>query len=203
MKNSRLLSEGGRAVGAEDLALRLRDQRHTTDVRELQVLRQHLLHVSAADLVLLDDGSLQDLDAGRLSTVAAGHLADHLTNSTVDRDIPVLLVHVVGVGTGLVSEPDAVVGDDGRRLVQQLSLTQDLTSGSLSLVNLLHEVPELGAGEDLVLGEELHLVDLRDRVLLGRGSTSDDLELLHLRAQGVLLDLSESFLHHFCEVWRF
>ena len=39
--------------------------------------------------------------------------------------------------------------------------------------------PELALGEHLVLGEELHAADLRDRVLLRRRRTADDLVLVH------------------------
>ncbi len=63
-------------------------------------------------------------------------------------------------------------------------------------------LPELGAGDDLVLGEELQLVDLRDRVLLRRGGAADDLVVVHASLQRVLLDLAHSLLHHFeVRVW--
>ena len=39
--------------------------------------------------------------------------------------------------------------------------------------------PELALGEHLVLGEELHAADLRDRVLLRRRRAADDLVLVH------------------------
>merc|ERR1711862_722145 len=142
---SDLLSKSGRALGAEELLLGLWDHRHAANDRELDVGWQHLEHVWAADGILWHDSGLQDLDGRSLSTVTTGHFRKHLAHSTVDGGISVLLVHIVGVGTGLVSQPDAIVGNLGWRLVKQFSLTQDLTSRSLGLVDLIHKVPELGS----------------------------------------------------------
>merc|ERR550537_1218821 len=79
-----LASKGGRSVGAEDLALSLWDQRQTSADWVLQVLSNHLRHVSSSKLVVWHDGSLQDLDGGSLSSVTSSHLGVHLSDGLVD-----------------------------------------------------------------------------------------------------------------------
>ena len=55
--------------------------------------------------------------------------------------------------------------------------------------------PELALGEHLVLGEELHAADLRDRVLLRRRRTADDLVLVHTARERPYRKV------HFLEAW--
>ena len=56
----------------------------------------------------------------------------------------------------------------------------DLTVGLLHAAQAAHEVPETRAGDDLVLGEDLHAVHLALRVILAvllvGDETSDNLE---------------------------
>ncbi len=92
--------------------------------------------------------------------------------SYIYRGVPVLLVHVVGVGAGLVTQPHAVVGDLGRGLVEQFSLTQDLTTGSLSLVDFLHEVPVLVTGEELDFGISRKIMTSKDVAQPERNSSA-------------------------------
>lgn len=44
----------------------------------------------------------------------------HLVHGAGEREVPVLAVHVVRAGTGVVTEPDAVVVDDAGVLLRQL-----------------------------------------------------------------------------------
>jgi len=158
----------------------------------------HLDGVGPPEFGVLQDASLKDLDGGSLSPVPTLHLLDHLSDLTVDGEVPVFLVHVVGIGPGVIPEPDAVVGDLGGVLLEEFDLPEDFTTGLLLLVDPLHEVPELGPLEDLVLGEDFHLVDLRDGDLLsGLLPTADFVVVLAHVGAGVLFDLTDDFLDHF------
>ena len=68
-----------------------------------------------------DSGSLDDLDAVAAHPVAGGHLGVHLLNAPVQSGVTVLLVHVVIPSSALVSQPDAVVLDGCRVLLENLS----------------------------------------------------------------------------------
>lgn len=105
----------------------------------------------------------------------------------------------MGVGARLISQPDAVVLHASRSLIEELSHAQNLTTRALGAVDTLHEVPELGASQDGVLSEELHLEDLRDGDLLSGGRASRDLVLVHTSSQRLLLDGAERLLHHLVE----
>ena len=108
----------------------------------------HLLDLLAAALLGLQDGRVDDLDGVGARTVPASHLLVHVAY----RDVAVVLVHVVRVRAALVAQPDAVVVHLQRLLLEDLVEAQELAV-ALGLVQLLHEVPEPGLGQHLVLGE--------------------------------------------------
>merc|ERR1711959_683207 len=68
----------------------------------------------------------------RWGTGTASHLLVHVLHGFVLRESRVLLVHVSGAGTRIVTEPDAVLGD----LLGLLLV--DLTDGENLGVSLLH-----------------------------------------------------------------
>ena len=117
-----------------------------------------------------------------------------LTNGAAEGVGSVFLVHVDGVGTGQVSEVDAVVLDVVGILLEDLAGGDDLALDLADLVLALHVVPELRPGEDGVTGEHAHSEELGVRVLLcGKGSAYD-VELLD-----VFLGTSDSStFYHFC-----
>lgn len=55
------------------------------------------------------------------------HMGWYLLNSTIEGDIPVLLVHVVVASTGLISHPDTVVFDLGGVLLSDLQENHSMT----------------------------------------------------------------------------
>mmetsp|Transcript_8627 Transcript_8627/g.18937 ORF Transcript_8627/g.18937 Transcript_8627/m.18937 type:complete len:204 (+) Transcript_8627:99-710(+) len=175
------------AVGLEGGAVLLGQERDLPDDRELQLRVVHLLDVVAPARGGRDRRGVDDLDGARVGTVAAGHLGVELADGAVDGDVAVLLVHVVRVGAGLVAQPDAVVLHLVRALVEELVDGEQLAAALLGLVELLHEVPEARLGQDLVLGEEAHPVDLGHRVLGRRGRAAHNLVLVHARLQGRVL----------------
>ena len=69
---------------------------------------------------------------------------------------PVLAVHVVGAGAGVVAEPDAEVLDLQRLPLLDLLHGHDLARGLLELPQLPQEVPEAGLGHDGVRSEDPH-----------------------------------------------
>lgn len=84
---------------------------------ELDVLvREHNVVVSAQILVL-HDGGLDDLDRTIASAVGSSHLLIALLHSSQKRGVTVLLVHVVRTRARVVTQPDTVVLDLVVRLV--------------------------------------------------------------------------------------
>ena len=122
------------------------------------------------------------------STVTTGQLHVHLGDGTAEGHIAVLLVHVDGIGTGQVTENNAVVLDATGLLLENLAGGDSLTLDLSDLVLALHVVPELGASEDSITMEHTHAVERWVRVLLGWQSTTDDIKLsqLHRKSRHAL-----------------
>ena len=120
-----------------------------------------------------------------LDSIGAGHLA-------------VLLVHVVGAGARVVSDPDTEVLDLGGALLVDLKRfpsawpclfsaqtdrtyhveCDDLAIGLLDLPDLRQEVPETRLGDNGVVGEDAHAVQLRGWVGIGGQVAPNDLVFL-------------------------
>jgi len=164
------------------MSVLLGDDLSGSDQREAKVLVEVLVSIVSLDLRILNDGSLDDLDVTGHGSVSTSHVIVHLTNGASESDISVLLVHIVSTASASVAEPDSEVLDLRGRLVEDLSDIQDLTSGSLSLSEGLHVVPELRLGNNLVTSENLHSEDLRAWVLGSGGSATNKLVQVHLRS---------------------
>ena len=67
--------------------------------------------MEAAALGRRDNGGGQHLDVGAGCAMAAGHLLVHLLDCTVQGEVAVLLVHVVGARSAVVANADAEVLD--------------------------------------------------------------------------------------------
>ena len=78
---------------------------------ELQVLTSVHDVLRSLQLLISNNGGADDLDGTVTSTVSSGHLLVALLDSTEERSVTVLLVHVVSAGTRVVSQPDSVVLD--------------------------------------------------------------------------------------------
>ncbi len=154
-----------------------------SDQREAEVAGEILIGVVSLDLRILDDGSLDDLDVAGHSSVSTSHVVVHLTDGASQRDISVLLVHIVGTASASVAQPDSEVLDLGGGLLEDLSDIEDLTASSLSLSEGLHVVPELRLSNNGVASEDLHSEYLRAGVLGGGSSTANQLIEVHLNGE--------------------
>jgi hypothetical protein len=106
--------------GREDLLERLGGAQLAVGERELDVLVVELLHEGSLAVLVGDGGSADNLDGASAGTVTTGHVVVHGVNSTVQSNISVLTVHVVGARPGVVLQPHAVVLDDGVLLLGDL-----------------------------------------------------------------------------------
>ena len=68
--------------------------------------------------------------------MSSSHVPVALSDSLGDGEVPVLSVHVVGAGPGVVSQPDAEVLHFQRRLLLHLLDGDDLSGGLLELPDL-------------------------------------------------------------------
>lgn len=125
--------------------------------RELESGLQQLPDVRPLDvLLLLNLGNSQDLDAPESGSVSGGHVLVQGLDSGGSAQLSELLVHVVGTGSRVVSEPDTEVLDlQGLLLVDGVD-GNDLSRCLLDLFELSQEVPESGLGDDLVGSEDPH-----------------------------------------------
>jgi len=78
---------------------------------ELDAGNQDLLDVRATDISVGNLGNTDDLDGAGAGTVAGSHVRVASLNSGVAGQLTVLLVHVVGAGAGIVTDPDTEVLD--------------------------------------------------------------------------------------------
>lgn len=130
--------------------------------RELEAGSHELLHVRSLDIVaLLNLGDLEDVDGGESSTVSGSHVLVQGLGSLGTRQSAELLVHVVGAGSRVVSEPDSKVLDLERLLLVDGVHGNNLTGSLLHLSKLTNEVPESRLGDRLVDGKDPHSVQLR------------------------------------------
>ena len=113
--------------------------------------------------------------------MTGSHVTVALSDGGSDGQVTVLAVHVVGAGTGVVTQPDAKVLDLQRRLLGDLLEGHNLAGGLLELVQLAQEVPETGLGHNVIRGEDPHFVHGRIGLLLGGQLAANDLEFLELK----------------------
>ena len=97
-----------------------------------------------------------------------------LADCSIDRNISVLLVHVVVGSSGLIPQDNAEGLDMVGSSLEDFVDSEDLSLSSLGLVLTTEMVPELGLGDDLVPGEETDSVDFGVGVLVGGQLASED-----------------------------
>ncbi|KAH3663671.1 hypothetical protein OGAPHI_005072 [Ogataea philodendri] len=143
---------------------------------ELQVLGQELSDVLSLDIVgLLQLDNLQNVDRSKSGSVSSSKVGVHGLDSTNSADVSVFLVHVVGSGSGVVSDPDTEVLDLGWVGLADDVEGNDLTRGLLHLVQFLQKVPVSRLGDNIIRSEDSHSVQLWLRHGLGRQLSADDL----------------------------
>ena len=159
---------------------------------ELEVLMSVHDVLVSLEVLIFNDGSLDDLDGTITSTVSTSHFLVALLNGTEEGVITILLVHVVSTRTRVVSQPDTVVLDFGVSLVdlQKSAIMQrntyfvdskDFTSTLLHLLESVHEVPVTGLSSDSVGSEKTHSVNFGFRVSFGRKSTTNNVIIVNLQ----------------------
>ena len=147
---------------------------------ESNVLRRKLLDLSTFDFGVVDDARSNDLNGVLGSAMSAGHLHVHLADGSAEGHVSVLLVHVNRVGTGEVTQNDAVVPDCAGLFLEDFARRDDFTLNLAHLMLSLHVIPELRASDDSVFLEHSHSVELGIGVLLSCKSSSHNKELSHL-----------------------
>lgn len=166
------LVKGGGTVGNKQVA-RLLD---TVRKRELEARSEQLLDVLALDVLgLLKLDHLENVDGSETRSVTSSHVLVKGLHSVSAGQLSELLVHVVGSGSRVVTEPDTEVLDLGRTLLVDLVDGHNLTVGLLNSSQTGQEVPEAGLGHHGVGGEDAHTVELRLRLLLAWEATTDHL----------------------------
>ena len=143
-------------------------------------MRRKLLNLSTFDAVVGDDARSDDLDRVVGGTMSTGHLHVHLADGSAEGHVSVLLVHVNSIGTGEVTQNNAIVPDCARLLLEDFACGDDFTLNLANLMLSLHVIPELGASDHSVLLEHSHSVELGIGVLRSCKSSSHNKELSHL-----------------------
>jgi len=120
----------------------------------------------SSDLILLgEDCSSDDGDGIRGSSVISGHLSMELTDSAIQGNISVLLVHIVVSSSGLVSEDNAegfdVIGSSFEDFVN----SENLSLSALGLELSSQVVPKLGLSDNFISCEESNGIDFGVSVL--------------------------------------
>ena len=128
--------------------------------RELDLGIMELLDSWTTAVGNLDSSDLDDLDTISLGTMTSSHVTVGLSNGTSSRDITVFTVHVVLSITGSITEPDTIILNRSSLLLVDFFAGDDLTVSLLHTTKHTGEVPETRLGDDVVAGEDFHLVQL-------------------------------------------
>jgi len=113
------LVEGAWPLGGKDLAADTGGE--TVGKRELEFWGEELLDVWALDIVgLLDHGDPEDVNRSESSTVTGCHVLVQGLNGSGSGKFPILLVHVVGAGARVISDPDTEILHLKRPLLNNL-----------------------------------------------------------------------------------
>lgn len=97
--------------GREHLLQRLGGAQLAVGKGELKILVVELLDVHSLAVLVGNGGSTDDLDRACAGTVATSHVVVQGVNSTVQSNISVLTVHIVGTRSRVVLDPHTVVLD--------------------------------------------------------------------------------------------
>jgi len=101
---------------------------------------------------------LEDLDGAEARAVPRRHVLVHLRDGAREGHVTELLVQVVRERARVVADPDAEVLDGRCVLLVDLLAREDLTVGTLQLLELRDEVPEAALGDGGVRREEVQAV---------------------------------------------
>ena len=112
----------------------------------------------------------------RPGPVPGSHVPVALGDGAPHGQVPVLPVHVVGAGPGVVPQPDAEVLDLHGLPLLDLLHADNLAGGLLELPQLSQEVPEPGLSHDHVRSKDPHPEEMINKYQ----------ESIHLKADSVL-----------------
>ena len=129
---------------------------------------------------LLNHFSSDDLHGFGTTGVLASEVDVELGDGAANSVRSVFLVHVDGISVGEVSEEDAEILDAGGVSLEDLGGGDDFTLTLAYFVLALHEVPELGAGTDLITSKDTHSKEFGLRVLFRGKSSADNVKLSNL-----------------------
>ena len=120
----------------------------------------------SSDLILLgEDSGSDDRDGIRRSSVISCHFCVKLTDSTIQGNISVLLVHVVVSSSGLVSKDDSEGFDVIGSALEDLVNSKNLSLSALGLELSSQVVPKLGLSDNFISCEESNGIDFGVSVL--------------------------------------
>ena len=164
---------------------------------EFNVMGRELQNLWTLDLTILQSACSDDLNRVSGGAMSTSHLHVHLRDSSAEGAISVLFVHVNGTSAGEVTKDNAVVSEDASLFLEDLGCVDDFTLNLANLMLSLHEIPELGSGEDLISGEHAHSVESRIGRSIGWESSSNNVELSQLN----IIDISmlDTFLGDMCD----
>jgi len=120
-KSKKSLVEGGRSLGDKESTVLLVDVGKTVRQGESELGGQELLDVLTTNISILNFSDTDDLNRSETSTVTSSHVLVTGLDSLNTTHGTVFLVHVVGTGTRIVTDPDTKVLDLLRTLLGNLS----------------------------------------------------------------------------------
>jgi hypothetical protein len=120
----------------------------------------------SSDLIFLGENcGSDDGDGIRGSSVVTSHLSMKLTDSTIQGNISVLLVHIVVSSSGLVSEDNAEGFHMIGSALEDLVNSKNLPLSALGLELSSQVVPKLGLSDNFISCEESNGIDFGVSVL--------------------------------------
>lgn len=120
----------------------------------------------SSDLIFLGENcGSDDGDGIRGSSVVTSHLSVKLTDSTIQGNISVLLVHIVVSSSGLVSEDNAEGFHMIGSALEDLVNSKNLPLSALGLELSSQVVPKLGLSDNFISCEESNGIDFGVSVL--------------------------------------
>merc|ERR1719431_2246924 len=141
---------------------------------ELDLGVVHLGDQWAPALASLHNLAPDDLDGVGPGPVPGPHVPVALGDGCGHGEVPVLAVHVVGAGPGVVLQPDSEILDLKRLPLSDLLHGHDLSGGFLELPKLPQEIPKARLCNNLVSGKNSHPVKRCYGLALGGELASDD-----------------------------
>ncbi|CAO2591694.1 hypothetical protein LEMLEM_LOCUS6427, partial [Lemmus lemmus] len=163
------LEEGVRPLGSE--ARLVLAPQNTVGQRELDLGVMELFDSRPPTLAGRDLFHLHDLDGVCTGTVPGPHVSVALCDSPSSGQVAVLTVHVVCPTAGVIAQPDAEVLHAQGGLLEHLPTVHYLPGSLPHLLQLRHEIPEVGLGHHMVGCEDAHSVQWW-RVAFGSGQAA-------------------------------